>query len=74
MNVFMIIPGKTCLLSSYVYDKMSDGLYIPTVFDNECPTVHVGDMTVHLSIWDTSGSEEYNRLRPLSYPQTVSIV
>ena len=72
MNAFPIIPGKTCLITSYLTGGM---VYRqPTVFDNFSTTVSVDDKVVNLGIWDTSGVEDYDRLRPLSYPQTVSIV
>lgn len=29
---------------------------------------------VELSLWDTAGQEEYDRLRPLSYPDTDVIL
>ncbi|KAJ7806245.1 P-loop containing nucleoside triphosphate hydrolase protein [Mycena olivaceomarginata] len=55
--------GKTCLLISYTTNKFP-------VFDNYAVTVMIGEDPCTLGLFDTAGQEDYDRLRPLSYPQT----
>lgn len=69
--------GKTCLLIVFSKDQFPE-VYVPTVFEN-----YVADITVQyngrpvdveLALWDTAGQEDYDRLRPLSYPDTNVIL
>ncbi len=44
--------------------------YVPTVFENYVTRVSHEGKVVELALWDTAGQEEYDRLRPLSYPES----
>jgi len=61
--------GKTCLL--FVYNNGSfPEEYVPTVFENASKDATYKGKPVTLRLYDTAGQEEYDRLRPLSYPNT----
>jgi Ras-related C3 botulinum toxin substrate 1 len=58
--------GKTCLLAAYS-GKPFDPAYVPTIFENYTTEVTFGDKVIRLSLWDTAGQEEYDRIRIMSY-------
>ncbi|XP_056311418.1 ras-related C3 botulinum toxin substrate 1-like [Danio aesculapii] len=60
---------KATLLTSYITGKYPNE-YTPTVFDNCAAPVVVDGNPVTLGLWDIAGQDDYNRLRPLSYPET----
>ncbi|CCM06081.1 uncharacterized protein FIBRA_08328 [Fibroporia radiculosa] len=65
--------GKTCLLIVYAENRFPEA-YIPTVFENYVTLVSFDGKLVELALWDTAGQEEYDRLRPLSYPESDVIL
>ncbi|KAJ1566814.1 GTP-binding protein Rho1, partial [Cladochytrium tenue] len=58
--------GKTALLTVFATGRFPE-VYIPTVFECSEAVVLVDGRQLQLSLWDTAGQEEYERLRPLSY-------
>jgi len=65
--------GKTCLLIVFSKGTFPD-IYVPTVFENYVSTIVVDGKSIELALWDTAGQEDYDRLRPLSYPDADVIL
>jgi len=65
--------GKTCLLIVFSKDEFPE-VYVPTVFENYVADTTYEGKKVELALWDTAGQEDYDRLRPLSYPDTDVIL
>ncbi|XP_014254356.1 ras-like GTP-binding protein RhoL [Cimex lectularius] len=61
--------GKTCLLITYTTQRFPTE-YVPTVFDNYATSMTVDGQEYDTTLWDTAGQEDYERLRPLTYPNT----
>lgn len=65
--------GKTCLLIVYAQNRFPEA-YIPTVFENYVTNRQFEGKIIEIALWDTAGQEEYDRLRPLSYPESHVIL
>ena len=61
--------GKTCMLLAYSQNEFPQN-YVPTVFENYAVKAIVDAQPTQLELWDTAGQEDYDRIRPLSYPNT----
>jgi small GTP-binding protein len=63
--------GKTSLImEQYQSNSAKNAEYIPTVFDNFTKEYSFNGENIGFGLWDIGGREEYDRLRPLSYPET----
>ncbi|KAJ6087335.1 hypothetical protein N7467_006249 [Penicillium canescens] len=61
--------GKTSALNVFTRGFFPT-VYEPTVFENYVHDIFVDGTHVELSLWDTAGQEEFDRLRALSYEDT----
>ncbi|KAI8322943.1 GTP-binding protein [Martensiomyces pterosporus] len=67
--------GKTCLLHVFREGQFPiDDRYIPTVFETWVAEMEVNNSPVELSLWDTAGQEEFDRLRFLCYPDVNVVI
>ncbi|KAK6522097.1 Rho GTPase [Arthrobotrys megalospora] len=65
--------GKTSLLNVFTRGYFPQ-VYEPTVFENYVHDIYVDNTHIELSLWDTAGQEEFDRLRSLSYSDTHTIM
>lgn len=65
--------GKTSLLNVFTRGYFPK-VYEPTVFENYIHDIFIDGQQVQLSLWDTAGQEEFDKLRSLSYSDTHCII
>ncbi|KAK9325532.1 P-loop containing nucleoside triphosphate hydrolase protein [Lipomyces orientalis] len=66
--------GKSSMLLTYTKGQFPD-LYVPTVFENYSHNVKLqSGKTLTLDLWDTAGQEDYDRLRPIAYPDVAAVL
>ncbi|CAL4097318.1 unnamed protein product [Meganyctiphanes norvegica] len=61
--------GKTNLIRVFCQREFVEGMPV-TVFDEGTMNITVDGQRVQVGWWDTAGQEDYDKLRPLSYPNT----
>ncbi|RMZ77338.1 hypothetical protein DV737_g4385, partial [Chaetothyriales sp. CBS 132003] len=71
--------GKTSMLNVFTRGffpvrPLPRTVYEPTVFENYVHDIFVDNIHMELSLWDTAGQEEFDRLRSLSYDDTQAIM
>nr|XP_012423775.1 PREDICTED: rho-related GTP-binding protein RhoD isoform X1 [Odobenus rosmarus divergens] len=59
--------GKTSLLMVFAEGSFPES-YTPTVFERLTVNLQMKGKPLNLQIWDTAGQVDYDRLRPLFYP------
>eukprot|EP00092_Neocalanus_flemingeri_P077175 GFUD01095799.1.p1 GENE.GFUD01095799.1~~GFUD01095799.1.p1 ORF type:complete len:200 (+),score=58.04 GFUD01095799.1:41-601(+) len=62
--------GKTSLLHRVSNHNGELPKFPPTIMSNQLIKVNLGEESLSFMVFDTAGQEEYDRLRPLSYPNT----
>ncbi|CAI6338533.1 unnamed protein product [Periconia digitata] len=65
--------GKTCALIVFSKGTFPE-VYVPTVFENYVADVDIDSNHLELALWDTAGQIDYDRLRPMSYPDSHVIL
>jgi len=62
--------GKTCLLITYTTNAFPCEYMTGACHDYHDASVLVDHNVYSMCLWDTPGQEEYDHVRPLTYPQT----
>ncbi|XP_059844183.1 rho-related GTP-binding protein RhoF isoform X1 [Hypanus sabinus] len=65
--------GKTSLLMVFAKGDFPEQ-YAPSVFEKYVTDITIRNKKVTLTLYDTAGQEDYDRLRPLSYQDTNVIL
>ncbi|KAK4119271.1 ras-domain-containing protein [Parathielavia appendiculata] len=67
--------GKTEALMTFAHGRwFGDDYFRPGIFESYVTDTEVDGKHVELALTDTSGNEDYVRLRPLSYPDTRVVI
>lgn len=62
--------GKTCLLIVFTKDQFPESCLQPPSLEKYVTVIEVDGKQIELTLQDTPGQEDYDRQRPLYYPDT----
>ncbi|KAH8792916.1 P-loop containing nucleoside triphosphate hydrolase protein [Flagelloscypha sp. PMI_526] len=65
--------GKTCLFTRFACDQFLE-VYGRATFETYVAAVKVDEQVVELAVWDTSSREDFDDIRPLSYPDSQVVL
>ncbi|XP_063042242.1 rho-related GTP-binding protein RhoN-like [Engraulis encrasicolus] len=65
--------GKSALLHVFAKGAYLES-YTPTVFENYTASFEIHQQRTHLNMWDTSGSCDYDNVRPLAYAESDAVL
>lgn len=80
--------GKTSILTVFKTGEFPDSDYVPTVFETSVTPMKIlngdedgddaittaSDEEIELTLWDTAGQENYDKLRTLSYSNADVVI
>ncbi|KAJ7196374.1 P-loop containing nucleoside triphosphate hydrolase protein [Mycena pura] len=66
----VVVGDRACGKSSLLFVLTNGGLTVPTVFEEYVTEMNADGTRVELALFDTAAQSEYDRIRPLSYPDT----
>ena len=77
-NQWDLTSIQQCIIKGQPFFLLQTGNFsdehIPTVFETDTVSMVIDDKEIEMALWDTAGQESYDRLRPLSYPNTDVIL
>lgn len=57
-----------------IYHADCAKVYVPTIFESYVVDVSMYGFEFEIGLWDTAGQEDYDRVRPLAYPDANVIM
>ncbi|KAG9294931.1 hypothetical protein G9A89_003964 [Geosiphon pyriformis] len=67
----LVLLGDATIIKASLLNVFTQGyfsqIYEPIIFENYVHNIQIDNKIIELALWDTTGQEEFNHLRKLSY-------